>query len=331
LRSAGADFDYLVGARLEGFPQSVKVTDAPIIICEGDEYPASVIEKRPKFHFLAPHIAVLTGIAWDHINVFPTFENYLDQFRIFIDKIETGGHLVYNNTDAILKELVQSHARTDIHYHPYDVLWHKIENGKTEVEIDGHTVELRVFGDHNLLNMHAAWLVCQLLKVSTSDFATAISSFAGAAKRLELLAKNDDVVFYRDFAHAPSKVKATIEALCNQFPDKTLFAVLELHTYSSLNEAFMKEYKGVLDEADIAAVFYSGHALQIKRLPELPEGTVLRGFDKENLAVITDRQKLEDWLHSNDYRQAVVVFMSSGNYDGFDAEAFAKAITEPAD
>jgi UDP-N-acetylmuramate: L-alanyl-gamma-D-glutamyl-meso-diaminopimelate ligase len=331
LRSAGADFDYLVGARLEGFPQSVKVTDAPVIICEGDEYPASVIEKRPKFHFLAPHIAVLTGIAWDHINVFPTFENYLDQFRIFIDKIETGGHLVYNNTDAILKELVQSHARTDIHYHPYDVLWHKIENGKTEVEIDGHTVELRVFGDHNLLNMHAAWLVCQLLKVSASDFATAISSFAGAAKRLELLAKNEDVVFYRDFAHAPSKVKATIEALCNQFPDKTLFAVLELHTYSSLNEAFMKEYKGVLDEADIAAVFYSGHALQIKRLPELPEATVMRGFDKENLAVITDRKKLVDWLNSNDYRQAVVVFMSSGNYDGFDVEAFAKAITQPAD
>jgi UDP-N-acetylmuramate: L-alanyl-gamma-D-glutamyl-meso-diaminopimelate ligase len=327
LRSANVDFDYLVGARLQGFDQSVKITDAPVIVCEGDEYPASAIEKRPKFHFLFPHIAVITGIAWDHINVFPTFDNYLEQFRIFIDKIEKGGHLIYNDTDAILKELVETHARTDIHYHPYKVPEHEIKNGETKVTIEGQEVSLKVFGDHNLLNMQAAWLVCSQLGVNAGDFTKAISSFTGASKRLELLAKNDQTLFYRDFAHAPSKVKATIEALKQQFPNKTLIAVLELHTYSSLNEAFMKEYEGVMDKADWAAVFYSRHALEIKRMPDLPKETVENGFNKKGLAVINERKELENWLYSNDYKNAVVVFMSSGNYDGLDTELFAKQIT----
>jgi UDP-N-acetylmuramate: L-alanyl-gamma-D-glutamyl-meso-diaminopimelate ligase len=327
LRSANVDFDYLVGARLQGFDQSVKITDAPVIVCEGDEYPASAIEKRPKFHFLFPHIAVITGIAWDHINVFPTFDNYLEQFRIFIDKIEKGGHLIYNDTDAILKELVETHARTDIHYHPYKVPEHEIKNGETKVTIEGQEVSLKVFGDHNLLNMQAAWLVCSQLGVNAGDFTKAISSFTGASKRLELLAKNDQTLFYRDFAHAPSKVKATIEALKQQFPNKTLIAVLELHTYSSLNEAFMKEYEGVMDKADWAAVFYSRHALEIKRMPDLPKQTVENGFDKKGLAVINERKELENWLYSNDYKNAVVVFMSSGNYEGLDTELFAKQIT----
>jgi UDP-N-acetylmuramate: L-alanyl-gamma-D-glutamyl-meso-diaminopimelate ligase len=327
LRSANVAFDYLVGARLQGFDQSVKITDAPVIVCEGDEYPASAIEKRPKFHFLFPHIAVITGIAWDHINVFPTFDNYLEQFRIFIDKIEKGGHLIYNDTDAILKELVETHARTDIHYHPYKVPEHEIKNGETKVTIEGQEVSLKVFGDHNLLNMQAAWLVCSQLGVNAGDFTKAISSFTGASKRLELLAKNDQTLFYRDFAHAPSKVKATIEALKQQFPNKTLIAVLELHTYSSLNEAFMKEYEWVMDKADWAAVFYSRHALEIKRMPDLPKETVENGFNKKGLAVINERKELENWLYSNDYKKAVVVFMSSGNYDGLDTELFAKQIT----
>jgi UDP-N-acetylmuramate: L-alanyl-gamma-D-glutamyl-meso-diaminopimelate ligase len=327
LRSASMDFDYLVGARLQGFDQSVKITEAPVIICEGDEYPASAVEKRPKFHFLFPHIAVITGIAWDHINVFPTFENYLEQFRIYIDKIEKGGHLIYNDTDAILKELVETHARTDIQYHPYRVPEHEINNGETKVTIEGEKVSLKVFGDHNLLNMQAAWLVCRELGVSATIFANAISSFTGASKRLELLAKNAQAIFYRDFAHAPSKVKATIEALKQQFPDKTLIAVLELHTYSSLNEAFMKEYEGVMEKADWAAVFYSRHALELKRMPDLSKQSVENGFYKKGLAVINERKDLEDWLYSNEYNNAVVVFMSSGNYDGLDTEAFAKQIT----
>jgi UDP-N-acetylmuramate: L-alanyl-gamma-D-glutamyl-meso-diaminopimelate ligase len=331
LRETKKEFDYLVGARLLGFDQSVDITDAPVIVCEGDEYPASVIEKRPKFHFLFPHIAIITGIAWDHINVFPTFENYLAQFRIFIDKIEPKGHLIYNATDSILKELVESHARTHIHYHPYRVPDHSISNGITRVSIEGNVTELKVFGDHNLLNLNAAWLACKELGLTSQEFIKAIGTFTGAAKRLELLAKNDSTVFYRDFAHAPSKVKATIEAVKNQFPEKKFIAALELHTYSSLNEAFMKEYNGAMDQADEACVFYSKHALELKRMPDLPKEVVKKGFAKQNLQVFNQRSELENWLHVLDYKNAVVVFMSSGNYDGFDAEAFARSITQADD
>ena len=165
LKFCGKEFDYLVGARLEGFDQSVKITDAPLIVCEGDEYPASTIEKRPKFHFLFPHIAVLTGIAWDHINVFPTFDNYLDQFRIFIDKIEMSGQLIYNEEDETLKELVAQKRREDLYYHPYSVPQHTITAGKTTIIIEGVETELKIFGNHNLLNLHAAWLVCRQLNM----------------------------------------------------------------------------------------------------------------------------------------------------------------------
>ena len=331
LKTAGKQFDYLVGARLEGFDQSVNITNAPIIVCEGDEYPASVLEKRPKFHFLFPHIAIITGIAWDHINVFPTFENYLEQFRIFIDKIENNGHLIYNNTDSILKELIEAHVRTDIHYHPYQIPQHSITNGITKVSIEGNETELKVFGDHNLLNLNAAWLACKELNISSKEFINAIGSFTGAAKRLELLSKNHSSFFYRDFAHAPSKVKATIEAVKNQFPDKKFIAALELHTYSSLNEAFMKEYKTAMDHADEAAVFYSKHALELKRMPDLPKEAIKTGFANENLEVFNQREDLENWLNQLDYKNAVVVFMSSGNYDGLDTEAFARRITQAAD
>lgn len=331
LKQTGKEFDYLVGARLQGFDQSVKVTDAPVVVCEGDEYPASIVEKRPKFHFLFPHIAVLTGIAWDHINVFPSFDNYLEQFRIFIYKIEPGGHLIYNSTDEVLNELVATHKRSDITYHPYVVPQHQIESGVTNVMIEGFKASLKVFGNHNLLNMQAAWLVCQQLDISADVFTKAISSFTGASKRLEVLAQNENTIFYRDFAHAPSKVKATIEAVKNQFPEKTVIAVLELHTYSSLNENFMKEYRGVMKDADWAAVFYSKHALELKRMPELRKEAVEKGFDKKGLAILNQRKELEDWLFSNDYKNSIVLFMSSGNYDGFDTEAFARRITQSAD
>jgi len=331
LRQSGKSFDYLVGARLQGFDQSVNITDAPVIICEGDEYPASIIEKRPKFHFLFPHIAVITGIAWDHINVFPTFEIYLEQFRIFIRKIEKGGHLIYNETDPVLKEMVLGIGRTDIQYHPYRVPEHTIENGITTVRIGNHSTALKVFGDHNLLNLNAAWLVCRELGVSEKEFTNAIGSFTGAAKRLESLAKGRSTVFYRDFAHAPSKVKATIDALKNQFPERQLIAALELHTYSSLNEAFIKEYGGALQEADQAAVFYSRHALELKRMPDLPKEVVKKGFNKKDLSVFNERSELQHWLQDKNYNNAVVVFMSSGNYDGLDTEAFAKEIVQATD
>jgi UDP-N-acetylmuramate: L-alanyl-gamma-D-glutamyl-meso-diaminopimelate ligase len=327
LRSAGMDFDYLVGARLDGFPQSVNITHAPVIVCEGDEYPASVIEKRPKFHFLFPQIAVLTGIAWDHINVFPTFEIYLEQFRIFLDKIEPGGVLIYNQTDPVLARLVVDHGAA-IRKIGYDVPPHRIENGITVVELEGHAGALKVFGEHNLLNLHAAWLVCKELGLDAVTFLKGMAGFTGAAKRLELLAGSPGLNIFRDFAHAPSKVKATIRAVKAQFPDRRLIAVLELHTYSSLNEQFLTEYQGSLDDADAAAVFYSPHALELKRLPALPEEKIISGFGKKGLAVLSKKQDLEDWLLKQSYKNANLLLMSSGNYDGLDIQALTNQITQ---
>jgi UDP-N-acetylmuramate: L-alanyl-gamma-D-glutamyl-meso-diaminopimelate ligase len=208
---------------------------------------------------------------------------------------------------------------------------HSINNGVTHVTIEENSTKLKVFGDHNLLNMNAAWLVCKQLGISAQQFIKAIGSFTGAAKRLELLAKNDSTAYYRDFAHAPSKVKATIEAVKNQFPNRRFIAVLELHTYSSLNEAFMREYKGAMDAADETSVFYSKHALELKRMPNLPKETVKSGFAKTGLQVLNERFELENWLNNLDYKNAVVVFMSSGNYDGLDIEAFARRNSETTD
>lgn len=326
LKECGKDFDYLVGARLQGFGQSVRITDAPVIVCEGDEYPASAIERRPKFHFLMPHIAVITGIAWDHINIFPTFENYVEQFEIFIDKIETGGYLIYNQNDMVLRDLVEHHRRSDIHYYPYTIPPHTITAGKTRMTIEGEVAHLKVFGHHNLLNANAAWLVCQQLNITAEQFCRAISTFTGAAKRLELVAENDRTIIYRDFAHAPSKVKATIAAVKEQFPEKKLYAILELHTYSSLSEAFMKEYAGVMDPADAAVVFYSKHALELKRMPELKKEIVTAGFSTEKLEVFHIKSELEGWLNSQNYDNSVLLFMSSGNYEGLNIESFAKTI-----
>ncbi|MBN9295766.1 MAG: peptidoglycan synthetase [Filimonas sp.] len=326
LRETKQQFDYLVGAKLDGFDQSVNVTDAPVIVCEGDEYPASVIEKRPKFHFLFPHVAIITGIAWDHINVFPTFDIYLEQFRIFIDKIEPNGLLIYNETDEVLKTLVEAHGRKDIRYQPYSVPKHTIENGHTTITIDGVTGPLKVFGDHNLLNLQAAYYACKELGIDAVKFVPAIGSFTGAAKRLELLASNAHTNVYRDFAHAPSKVKATINAVKQQYPDRRLYAVLELHTFSSLNADFMSEYNGAVDKADEVVVFYSKHALELKRMPDLPKEIVEKGFGKPGLVVITHKEELDQWLQKHDYNNANLLLMSSGNYDGLDVISFAQKI-----
>lgn len=327
LKQTGGPFDYLVGAKLQGFSQSVSITDAPVIVCEGDEYPASALEKRPKFHFLFPHVAVLTGIAWDHINVFPTFDIYLEQFRIFLDKIEPGGVLIYNETDPVLKKLVEEHPSA-VRRMPYSLPQHEIANGETMLSIDGASGPLKVFGNHNLQNVQAAYLVCREMGITAADFVKAIGSFTGASKRLELLASGDHVQVYRDFAHAPSKVKATMQAVRQQFPDRRLVAVLELHTYSSLNEQFMQEYAGAMDHADEAVVFYSKHALELKRMPDLPAEKVRAGFGKEDLEVFNRKEELEEWLRSRQYKNANLLLMSSGNYDGLDVTTFAHTITQ---
>jgi UDP-N-acetylmuramate: L-alanyl-gamma-D-glutamyl-meso-diaminopimelate ligase len=328
LKECHQQFDYLVGARLEGFDQSVNITDAPIIICEGDEYPASVIEKKPKFHFLFPNIAILTGIAWDHINVFPTFDFYLEQFIIFINKIEKNGILIYNETDKVLKELVDKNKRNDIRYQPYQIPQHVISNGATTVTIDRAITSLKIFGNHNLLNLHAAYYACKELGIDAKQFVDAIANFTGAARRLELMTHNAETNVYRDFAHAPSKVKATIDAVKQQYPERKLLAVLELHTFSSLNEDFMKEYNGAMDKADDAIVFYSNHALELKRMPALPKEKVMAGFNKKNLLVMNDKNELWQWLQDQSYANANLLLMSSGNYDGLDMNTFADRITK---
>ncbi len=328
LKTLHKDFDYLVGAKLEGFSQSVNITNAPVIVCEGDEYPASVIEKKPKFHFLFPHIAILTGIAWDHINVFPTFDFYLEQFITFIHKIEKGGILIYNETDEVLKKLVEENKRSDIQYQPYAVPTNQIIDGVTTVTINNESIGLSVFGNHNLQNLHAAYWACNQLGIHAHEFLQAIQSFTGASKRLELLAKNNTTNVYRDFAHAPSKVTATVQAVKKQFPERQLVAVLELHTFSSLNEQFMKEYGGALEKADIAIVFYSNHALELKRMPPLPKNMVEQGFNKENLIVLNNKTDLETTLNQLNYYNTNLLFMSSGNYDGLDIIAYAKSKVE---
>lgn len=318
LRHLQIDFDYLVGARLKGFDQSVKITGAPLIICEADEYPASAIERRPKFHFLFPNIAVITGIAWDHINVFPTFDFYLEQFRIFIEKIKENGVLIYNESDEVLKKLVISASRNDITYIPYSLPTYFIENGVTSVMIGNEKTDLKIFGNHNLLNLQAAHYVCKNLGVNDRDFADAILNFTGASKRLELLSESSACNVYRDFAHAPSKVAASINAVKQQFPQRKLVAILELHTFSSLNEKFLSEYGGAMDNADEGIVFYSKHALELKRMPPLDPAGIVKGFKKSNLKVITDKNQLEIELKNMEADGINFLFMSSGDYEGMD-------------
>jgi len=329
LRKLNRTFDYLVGARLEGFSQSVQITDAPMIVCEADEYPASTLEKRPKFHFLFPHIAVLTGIAWDHINVFPTFEFYLEQFAIFIGMIEPGGILIYNETDAELNKLVESTHREDIRYIPYGIPAHEIIDGVTTLQLEFSRGALSVFGDHNLLNLNAAHLVTKELGVTAAQFIDAVADFKGASKRLEVLARGNDSIVFRDFAHAPSKLNATIDAVRQQFPGRKLVAVFELHTFSSLNSKFMSEYAGAMDKADQALVFYSAHALELKRLPPLAKEQVKDGFQRRDLEVMTSRDALKDWLLAHRGAGTCFLLMSSGNYDGLDVQALSYELTEP--
>lgn len=328
LRHCERRFDYLVGARLEGFEQSVEISDAPVIVCEGDEYPASTLEKRPKFHFLYPHIAVLTGIAWDHINVFPTFDNYLEQFSIFIQKIEPGGVLIYNETDDDLNRLIEMNQRDDIRYIPYGIPQHKINNGQTAIQIGNKYQALQVFGTHNLLNLNAAYHVCIELGISSEGFAKAIEGFKGASRRLELLSANGTSNVFRDFAHAPSKLRATTQAVKAQFPDRKLIAVFELHTYSSLNENFLSEYRDALNDADEAVVYFSTHALEIKRLPMLDVSKIREGFGNDELHVFNDREQLLEWLRQRELQNANLLLMSSGNYDGIDVVELANELVK---
>jgi UDP-N-acetylmuramate: L-alanyl-gamma-D-glutamyl-meso-diaminopimelate ligase len=326
LKACEIDCDYMVGAQLEGFEVMVKLSDdAPYIILEGDEYLTSPVDRRPKFHLYMPDIALISGIAWDHINVFPTFENYVEQFRIFTDKISDGGVLIYCEEDKTVKNICLS-AKENIQKIPYSLPVYKIADGKTFVFSGDNVFQLKVFGKHNLLNLNGARLVCNQLGVSDEEFYEAISHFRGASKRLEMVDYNEKVSIFKDFAHSPSKLKATIDAVKEQFPERILVACLELHTFSSLTAEFLKEYKGAMNEADIAAVYFNPHTIEHKKIPPISEDQIRQSFGRDDVKVFTDSRKMTDDLLQMNWADKNLLMMSSGNFDGMDLSALAHKI-----
>jgi UDP-N-acetylmuramate: L-alanyl-gamma-D-glutamyl-meso-diaminopimelate ligase len=326
LKICEKDFDYLIGAQVEGFDTMVKLTEsATIAVFEGDEYLASPIDRRPKFLLYKPDVALLSGIAWDHINVFPTFESYVEQFRKFINCIEQIGALVYCDKDEEVKKMTAK-ARADIRMYPYSIPHHKIENGITSIIDEGKIYPLLVYGEHNLMNLNGARLVCNQIGISNEQFYLAISSFKGASRRLELIVKNENFSFYKDFAHSPSKVKATIEAVKKQFPSRSLTACLELHTFSSLNENFLKEYAGTMDAADEAIVYFNPHTIEHKKLKAISEEQVKDSFGRKSLKVITDSKLISQYLFEQNWKDTNLLMMSSGTFDGMDFKKIGEEI-----
>mgnify|MGYP000002771429 CR=1 FL=1 len=309
LQNLYIDCDYMVGAQLEGFDTMVKLThEAPIIILEGDEYLSSPIDRRPKFHLYQPHIAVISGIAWDHINVFPTFNMYVDQFRIFKNMVKDT--LIYCSHDEELNKLAKEGAICQLI--SYTTPIHSIHNGITTVD----NTELIIFGKHNLQNLNAARLVCNELGVTDTNFFLQIANFKGASMRLELVKKTASSSIYKDFAHSPSKLKATSSAMKKQFLNRKLVACMELHTFSSLNEEFLKEYKGSMDKPDTAIVYFSPSAIAHKKLEPITPQQVLAGFGRKDLLVFTDSEKLEKHLNNLNWENTNLLMMSSGTFEG---------------
>lgn len=312
--------DYMVGAQLEGFDTMVKMTDdADFMILEGDEYLSSPIDRRPKFHLYKPNIALLSGIAWDHINVFPTFENYVEQFQIFVDSMTNGGAMIYNAEDEHVVQVVEN-ATAHIKKYPYKTPEYSVENGQTLLETPDGAMPIEIFGKHNLNNLAGAKWICQHMGVVEEEFYEAIATFKGASKRLERIAQNDKTVIYKDFAHSPSKVAATTLAVKEQYPDRTLVACLELHTYSSLNPTFLGEYKGALDAAEVAVVFYSPHAVEIKGLEAIDKKIIEEAFRRKDLIIYTNPLDFRTFLFGQELDNKAVLLMSSGNYGGLDFE-----------
>lgn len=327
----GRDVDYMVGAQLEGFDVMVKLTEEnDFIVLEGDEYLSSPIDRRPKFHLYKPNIALLSGIAWDHINVFPTYDNYVEQFKIFVDSIVMGGSINYNEEDPEVKRIVDA-SENSIRKIPYHTPEYSVENGQTLLKTSEGPLPIEVFGKHNLNNLAGAKWICQHMGIDEDDFYEAIATFKGASKRLEKIAKSHpdshrDSVAFKDFAHSPSKVEATTKAVKEQYANRTLVACLELHTYSSLNAEFLKEYKGTLDAADVAVVFYSPHAVEIKKLEAVSKEQIANAFERDGLMIYTNPDDFKNFLFSQNFTNKALLLMSSGNYGGLDFEEVKRLI-----
>ena len=321
----GIDVDYMVGAQLEGFDVMVKLTEEnEFMIMEGDEYLSSALDRRPKFLLYQPNIALISGIAWDHINVFPTFESYKEQFSKFVASIVDGGALIYNETDAEVVDVVETTERA-LKKFPYGIPTSFIEDGITYLETEDGPLPLEVFGNHNLMNLEGARAICKQLGMMDDDFNEAIQSFKGASKRLELINRTAEFVAYKDFAHAPSKVTSVTNAVKEQYQDKTVVGCLEIHTYSSLNPEFLVQYKGALNKADIKIVNYDPEALKIKRMEMISPEDIKKAFGDESILVFTSSQELNDYINQLDKTDKVFLMMSSGSFGGMNLNEVFKS------
>ncbi len=326
LKENNFNFDYMVGAKVKGFDTSVKITeDAPIIILEGDEYLASPIHSEPKFMFYKPNTALITGVAWDHINVFPEYEGYVEQFEKFANSVQEWGFLTWFEDDEELRRIF-NHYDAKVRTRPYNTHQNVMRNGTTYLQTDFGEIALKVFGEHNLQNISGAKNICNEIGVLDEDFYRAIATFEGAANRLQLVGKNNHTTIYKDFAHSPSKLKATVHAVKQQFTNSKLVALMELHTFSSLNKDFLEQYAGSMDEADIPVVFYDRETFEHKKMPVIDEGFVKDSFKNEHLNIFTNKGALLNFLLSQTWQDKNLLMMSSGNFSGMDVEALAKEI-----
>tara|TARA_B100000768_G_scaffold166406_1_gene169735 strand:+ start:6755 stop:8113 length:1359 start_codon:yes stop_codon:yes gene_type:complete len=327
LNKNNIEHNYMVGAQLEGFDCMVKLSESSkIAIIEGDEYLSSPIDKRPKFHLYRPNIAVISGIAWDHINVFPTFENYIKQFHIFAKIIQEDGALIFCKEDKNLNDMVNSNSYL-CQLIPYNTHDHLIEKSTTLLlDEENNKYPIEIFGIHNLQNLKAAQLVCEKIGIDKKDFYKSIADFKGASKRMELVKANNHSAFYKDFAHSPSKLKATTNALKHQFPERKLIACMELHTFSSLNTEFLQLYSQSMIAADLAYVYYNIETIKHKRLDNIAEQDVYNAFGTPNVKVFTSSYDLQNQLLSENWDNSNLLMMSSGNFDGLDFDSIAKKI-----
>ncbi|WP_422354166.1 UDP-N-acetylmuramate--L-alanine ligase [Roseivirga pacifica] len=328
LKEANKDFDYLVGAQLEGFDQMVKLSNAPVIIIEGDEYTTSPLDLTPKFLHYHHDIACISGIAWDHFNVFPTFENYKEQFRKFVELTPTNGTLYYYNGDQELTKIIEDQEGEEERFSPYSEHPNTVRMGKTILKSHGAEYVIEVFGKHNMENLQVAKNILVDLGITESEFYQHIKTFSGAAKRLEKIGENENTIVFKDFAHAPSKLKATSTAVHEQFPDRQTFAVLELHTFSSLNPEFIDQYAHAFDAPENAVVFINPEIMKKKGFELFTQEEIRNAFQREDLLLLCDAEALEKTLLAQNWKNKNLLFMSSGNYGGLNLKKITATILE---
>lgn len=321
-KALGKSFDYLVGAGIEGFDRMVSLTEAPYIIIEGDEYLSSCLDSRPKFLHYNPQIAIITGIAWDHYNVFPTLELYHKSFADFILSMKEGSTLFYFEEDEALTNLVNDHGK-HLNAYSYGAVPHVWQNGQSYIRDGELLFATSVFGSHNFQNMQAVISVCTQLGFPRQEVVEALSSFKGSRKRMELLAEGNGKAAYLDFAHSPSKVRATLNAFREKYPEKKILTIIELHTYSSLNLDFLPQYAGSLKDTDHAIVYYDSHALAIKNMNPLSEPDIKNSFKREDIDVISHINELEDKILRLRQGTDILIFMGSGNFGDLDLRKVA--------